>query len=283
MNQNDASPAGAGDPDRRSASAGGRPPFAASGAFGPDATGPDVPGEPDDQRGMRRGGVGSSADDPRVRWGFPTALGSLLSFLVVSAALAFLFSAIGLDPVAGSVIATVVGWLGLAGLPLVVSRIRGAGPVADLALRFRLVDLAIGSGAFLVLMVSASVFVGIYLRVTGEVPTSALGTAAEDSTRSWQLVLLALLAVGASLVEEVHFRGMWWNLLRRKGLGQWATLLVTSLLFAVIHVEPQRVVLLFVAGFVIGFVRMRTGRLGPAVVAHFLVNGFGAIGLFTSL
>jgi uncharacterized protein len=130
---------------------------------------------------------------------------------------------------------------------------------------------------------AAVVFLSVYLQVTGEVPSSAVGDAAQDAGAAWQVLSLVVLSLAAPFVEELHFRGMWWSALRRRGLRPWPTLLVTSLLFAVVHLEPQRAPLLFAAGLAAGFVRMLTGRLGPAFVTHFVINGLAAISLLALL
>jgi membrane protease YdiL (CAAX protease family) len=127
------------------------------------------------------------------------------------------------------------------------------------------------------------VFVVVYVQVTGETPTSSLGAAAGEARADWQVIALAVLALAAPFVEELHFRGAWWSALRRRGLGGWPTLLLTAALFAVIHLEPARVALLFAAGLAAGYVRMVTDRLGPAIVAHMLVNGIAVVGLLSLL
>jgi membrane protease YdiL (CAAX protease family) len=76
---------------------------------------------------------------------------------------------------------------------------------------------------------------------------------------------------------------MWWSALRRRGLGAWPTLVVTAVLFAVVHLEPARVLLLLAAGLAAGYVRMVTDRLGPAIVTHLLVNAIAVVGLLSLL
>jgi uncharacterized protein len=224
-----------------------------------------------------------SAEQPPPRWGIPTAIGSLLGFIILSNGVVIGLSTVGVDSTTAQIVAILVGWLSLGGWPLLAARRRGNGPRSDFALAFRPRDLGIGLLAALVVYVAGAVYLVVYLSLTGAEPTSALGTTAEGAGASWQVVVLAVQALCAPFVEELHFRGLWWGALRRRGLAPWLTLLVTALLFAVVHFEPTRAVFLFAAGLACGFVRLRTGRLGPAIVTHFLVNLLAAVGLLSLL
>ncbi|MBM7789227.1 CPBP family intramembrane glutamic endopeptidase [Tenggerimyces flavus] len=219
---------------------------------------------------------------PAPRWGVLHAIGSLLGFVVISFGLALALPVyLGVDAVTASIIATPVAWLSLAGWPLLVARARGNGVRADLHLTFRWVDLGIGILGAVVVFACAAAFVVIYAGITGTQPTSTVGTVATNASAPWQVYFLAVIAVLAPFVEELHFRGMWWSALRRRGLHRWLTLLVTALLFAVVHLEPTRVALLFAAGLVLGFVRMQTDRLGPAIVVHLIMNAIAALSLLS--
>lgn len=216
-------------------------------------------------------------------WGLRDAIGALLAFLLLSLASGFLLVGFGIDPVTAGIIGTPVGWLALGGWPLIATTRRGDGIRADLDFTFRPIDVVYGIAAALALLAVAVIFVAIYVTVVGEDPSSAIGDLAQASSADWQVLLLIALALGAAVVEEVHFRGLWWNALRRRGVPPWLTLLITSVLFSFTHLEPMRAPLLFVTGLAIGFIRMRTGRLGTAIAAHLVINAAGSIGLWTML
>lgn len=223
-------------------------------------------------------------DEPSSpRWGLLDALGALLGFVVISLVVSVALTWLGADPAFAGVVATLAGWVSLAGWPILAARRRGNGVRSDLALEFRRADLGIGLLASLVVYAAAIVFVLIYLRFADELPTSAVGDVAEAAGADWQILSLVGLSLAAPFVEELHFRGMWWSALTRRGMRPWPTLLVTAVLFSVIHLEPERAPLLFAAGLATGFVRMLTGRLGPAIVAHFAINGLAAVGLLAML
>ena len=77
---------------------------------------------------------------------------------------------------------------------------------------------------------------------------------------------------GAPVVEELAFRGLLFNSLRKRGLGVAWTLVISSVAFALIHFEPTRLLVLVALGFVLGIVRWRTGSLLACMITHAMIN-----------
>ena len=93
------------------------------------------------------------------------------------------------------------------------------------------------------------------------------------------VLLVVVVVVGAPLIEELVYRG----LLQRSlsvTVGASSGLLLTSILFSLIHFSPIEYPGLLVAGLVFGACVTLTGRLGPAIVTH---AAFNAAGLVTVL
>ena len=86
-----------------------------------------------------------------------------------------------------------------------------------------------------------------------------------------------MIVVGAPVVEEIFFRGFLYAGLRKRGLGDLLTVVVSSLVFAGFHLEPLRMLVLFPTALVLGWVRWRTGSTGASMVAHGVVNAPGAL------
>jgi membrane protease YdiL (CAAX protease family) len=83
---------------------------------------------------------------------------------------------------------------------------------------------------------------------------------------------LAVMAGLAPLVEELIFRGLLYGWLA----GWWGSTmawLVSSLVFAVAHVELAHVLLVLPLGLWLGWLRRRTDSLWPSLVAHMINNG----------
>lgn len=93
------------------------------------------------------------------------------------------------------------------------------------------------------------------------------------------LILLAVMVcVGSPIVEELFFRGMLLRgLLGRLGdlgprLAPAVSIVVTALVFGLVHFEALQFLGLAGFGVVLGYLAWRTARLGPSIVAHVTFN-----------
>lgn len=91
------------------------------------------------------------------------------------------------------------------------------------------------------------------------------------------LVSLLAIAIAPAICEEIVFRGAALPAFAR--LGAPAAAVLSSLLFGVIHLDNAggslslyRVPFAFVVGLGLAAIRLRTGALGPAIVAHATLN-----------
>ncbi|MFP4053610.1 MAG: CPBP family intramembrane glutamic endopeptidase [Phycisphaerae bacterium] len=86
----------------------------------------------------------------------------------------------------------------------------------------------------------------------------------------WGMVLL-LIAVGPAISEEIAFRGI-----IQPSLGHilkpGEALLVTALLFAILHLQWLGLLHLSIMGLVLGWVRIKSGSLYPCMLLHFVHN-----------
>ena len=85
------------------------------------------------------------------------------------------------------------------------------------------------------------------------------------------ILLVALLAVGAPLVEELFFRGLLMRSLQTR-MPTAPAILVSSILFALAHFELAELAGLALFGVVLGVLAWWTGRLGPSISAHMAFN-----------
>ena len=98
-------------------------------------------------------------------------------------------------------------------------------------------------------------------------------------------LLLVAAAIVAPFVEELFFRGFLFGMYRRRQ-PLWLAYLVSSLLFTVLHLEPNRMTLPQMAGLSVGIFLLalmlawlyeHTGSLYPSIVAHAVNNATGLI------
>tara|TARA_R100000306_G_scaffold19716_1_gene23743 strand:+ start:384 stop:1094 length:711 start_codon:yes stop_codon:yes gene_type:complete len=173
-------------------------------------------------------------------------------------------------------------WLGLLGVPLLATRLRGNGPVRDLGLWTTLRDapvgLAIGVACQLVLVPLVTLPIFIFTDTDQE----ALEAPARELTDKAQgpgvLVLVLVVVVAAPLAEEVFFRGMLQRTLARH-LPIWPAMLITSVLFGISHFQALQLPALAAFGLVLSVLAHRTGRLGPSIWAHVGFNATTVVAL----
>lgn len=166
-------------------------------------------------------------------------------------------------------------WAGLLAIPILATRFKGSGPVRDLGLAFRWIDvpvgLVIGVASQLVMV---PVVYWILFRFTGERDVSEAARTLTDRAGSpvGVLLLMMIVGIGAPVAEEVFFRGLLQRSLLKRGMDwRWA-LVVTALVFAISHFQSLQFPALFIFGLILGSMTFRTGRLGPAMVTHLAFN-----------
>lgn len=110
--------------------------------------------------------------------------------------------------------------------------------------------------------------VGLVVAYVLDIPFPDLGAAAIlDAATPWLTTALAV-----PVMEELVFRGLLLPTLAR-GIRPWPALVVTSLVFGTLHIlGPTNPGAATAYGFVLGYLRLRTGRIVPCIVVHVAIN-----------
>lgn len=227
------------------------------------------------------------------------AAGFVLSIIALSAYDSIAHVSATADTYGQDVVGFFALWAGLVGAVVVACRLRmpaaaGAGLeargsgsiVTDVGLTIRpLVDLPLGAAVGIasqyllvpLLEWPLQPFVPHLAQKLGHPARQLLGPATSTGTAAL-VVIAVLICVGSPLVEELFFRGL---LLRgllgllgpRVGrLAPGLSIVVTGLLFALVHFEALQFLALAGFGMVLGLLAWRSGRLGPSIVAHVAFN-----------
>ncbi len=114
----------------------------------------------------------------------------------------------------------------------------------------------------------ASVMLSSLLALFGLQPVMSDLSFPEEAASAF--LFLLNLTVIAPIVEEIVFRGVIMNLLRR--FGDCFALLLSSLLFAAVHMNLVQMPNAFIMGLVIGYFTLCTGSLWTGVCIHMLNN-----------
>jgi membrane protease YdiL (CAAX protease family) len=89
------------------------------------------------------------------------------------------------------------------------------------------------------------------------------------------LYVLVVAAAGASVSEELVFRGILQNSMASRVNG-WAALLITSVVFGLLH-TLWRFPSAFLLGVFLGFLYLRTGSLIPSLLSHAVINASAVV------
>ena len=87
---------------------------------------------------------------------------------------------------------------------------------------------------------------------------------------------IAVICLFGPFIEELLFRGSIQKLLL-KDHSPMKAILITALIFVVIHINPAQVVNAFFLGLLLGWLFYRTGSLWPSICAHILNNSLSVL------
>lgn len=161
-------------------------------------------------------------------------------------------------------------WGGMLAVPSLVARTTGRRLLPDDAFD---VELLLGAKAFaLGLAVQLLVIPLVYLPVLMLLDDADLSEPAREITDRASgagnvIVLVILVVIGAPLVEEIFFRGLLQPRLVDR-FGVVGGIGLTSVLFAASHIQLLQFPALVIIGAAVGWLAHRTGRVGPAIIAH---------------
>lgn len=178
-------------------------------------------------------------------------------------------------------------WVGLLGVPLLATRLKGNGVVADLHLRARVADVWRGGGVGVLLQLVALPLVYwplLDLLDKGasdlEGPARAMTDRADGALGVVLLVLI--VGIGAPIVEEIFYRGLFQRALLKRGLPPAAAIAVNATVFGLSHGQLLQLPALILFGVAAGILAHRAGRLGPAITAHVAFNMVTVISLLVA-
>ncbi|HEV8084334.1 MAG TPA: type II CAAX endopeptidase family protein [Chitinophagaceae bacterium] len=110
----------------------------------------------------------------------------------------------------------------------------------------------------------------------------AVQEAALININSFPKYLISLLVIGLlpGLFEEVCFRAGLQNIFTRWFKGPWVAIILTSIIFSVIHISYYGFLVRFGLGIILGLVFYYSGNLWLSILFHFLYNGLQVTALY---
>ncbi len=240
------------------------------------------------------GAAGAPVGSRPVRWGFGDALaGWLIAQVGGFLAFGIVVAVTGVDADSADdlslgwiAVAQIGLWAGLLGVPWLASRLKGNGMVQDFGLRFRPSDTLLGAGVGLatqfVLIPLLYLPIFTLFDVTSEELEEPARGLTDRATDSVGVVLLVLIVgIAAPIVEEIFYRGLVFRSIENR-FGLWPGILGSAVIFGASHFQGLQFPALTLLGVVLAYLTHRTGRLGPAIVAHMAFNLVTVVFLVTS-
>ncbi len=215
------------------------------------------------------------------RWGIGAALGLLGAWFALSFGVAFAALASGPSPSPILIALSAVVPTVLAAFAAVrMARRRGNGAASDLGLRFSWAEVGIGMGTGGALVFVIGLLATIAITFMGdEIPVAAQDVFEALRTNSLaEIIFFAGMLIVAPIGEEILFRGVLYGAIERAWSARWA-MLISSVVFAAAHLEPERFIILLPLGLALGELRLRRNNLVTTISAHFVINCVAALGL----
>ncbi|MEF2148404.1 CPBP family intramembrane glutamic endopeptidase [Aquilutibacter rugosus] len=134
---------------------------------------------------------------------------------------------------------------------------------------------------WIAIMAIAVVVLGLIGESMNEKSADAFTQGVFDSANNKVMLFLAV-AVLAPVFEELFFRGFLYKGLANSRLGVNGAIVLTSLLWAVIHLQYDwyPIFMIFVMGVLLGLARHRTGSIGVPIAMH-AFNNFSSLMLIS--
>jgi membrane protease YdiL (CAAX protease family) len=110
----------------------------------------------------------------------------------------------------------------------------------------------------------------------------ALQEAALININSFPKYIISLFVIGflPGLVEEVCFRAGIQNILMRWLKGPWVAIIITSIIFSLVHISYYGFLVRFALGGILGLIFYYSGSIWLSVLFHFLYNGLQVTALY---
>ncbi len=87
------------------------------------------------------------------------------------------------------------------------------------------------------------------------------------------LIAIFVMAFGPAVFEETFFRGGMQNILMRWTRSPWTAIIITSIIFSLIHMSWYGFIPRVALGIILGLIYYYSGSLWLAIAAHFFHNG----------
>lgn len=130
-------------------------------------------------------------------------------------------------------------------------------------------------GVSIVFVFSATYVLNLLIE-QANIPNTLEETFIDMSHNPFGILSIALMA---PILEEFLFRGAIQGHLQATCKKPWVAIVISSLIFGVVHMNPAQIPFAFLLGMMFGWLYFRTGSLLPGIVGHVLNNSIAAVNM----
>ena len=140
--------------------------------------------------------------------------------------------------------------------------------------RYKEVSLPV-LGVSIVFIFSATYVLNLLIEKVS-IPDMMEDTFIDMSHSPFGLLFIGLLS---PILEELLLRGAIQGCLQRSVKSPWAAIIIASLIFGIVHMNPAQIPFAFLMGTMFGWLYYRTGSLLPGIVGHVLNNSVASLNM----
>jgi hypothetical protein len=135
-------------------------------------------------------------------------------------------------------------------------------------------------GVFNHQLIPETTSIGKWMKESEEAAAKQIGYMLKANTVKDLLMNLVFIAVFAGVGEELFFRGVLQRIFIKMFKNPLTGIIVTAIIFSAIHFQFYGFIPRFVLGILLGLVYWYSGSLWPAIVAHFVYDGFAVVMIY---
>ena len=122
--------------------------------------------------------------------------------------------------------------------------------------------------------------IGKWMKGSEELAQQQIGFMLKKNTIKDLLLNLIFIAVFAGVGEELFFRGVLQRIFIKIFKSPWAGIIATAFIFSAIHLQFYGFIPRLILGILLGAIYWYSGSLWPAILAHFVYDGFAVVMIY---
>lgn len=119
-----------------------------------------------------------------------------------------------------------------------------------------------------------------YFKLKEDARTSEEAALININSFSKYIISLIMIGLLPGIFEEVGFRAGLQNILARWFKGPWIAIIITSIIFSLVHLSYYGFLVRFVLGVILGFIFYYSENIWLSALFHFLFNGIQVTALY---